>query len=39
MIERLIAYYVAGSSFLGSMGLVYLALKAYEFARYGATQL
>lgn len=39
MIERMIGYYVAGTSFLGSMGLIYLGLKALEFARTGATQL
>jgi hypothetical protein len=39
MIERAVTYYIHGSSFLGSVGLLYLALKLYEFMKYGATQL
>lgn len=39
MTERMIRYYIHGTSFIGSCGLMYLALKAYEFAKYGYTQL
>lgn len=39
MIERALIYYVHGTSFLGSVGLLYLGLKLWEFMKYGATQL
>lgn len=39
MTERLITYYVHGTSFIGSVGVLYFGLKLYEFMTTGQTQL